>query len=92
MVPLEAMACGVPVIATAVGGHLDTVVDRVTGVHVRPRRPAEAARRIRELLADPVRREAFGIAAADRARSRFSWERIARETARIYERVQRQRG
>jgi glycosyltransferase involved in cell wall biosynthesis len=87
MVPLEAMACGVPVIATAVGGHLDTVVHQVTGVRVRPRRPGEAARRIRDLLAEPARRRAFGIAAVDRARSRFSWERVARETVRVYERV-----
>jgi glycosyltransferase involved in cell wall biosynthesis len=87
MVPLEAMACGVPVIATGVGGHLDTVVDRVTGVHVRPRRPAETARRIRELLADRTRREALGIAAADRARSRFSWERVGGETAGVYAQV-----
>ena len=87
MVPLEAMACGVPVIATGVGGHLDTVVDRVTGVHVRPRRPAETARRIRELLADRTHREALGIAAADRARSRFSWERVGGETAGVYAQV-----
>jgi glycosyltransferase involved in cell wall biosynthesis len=87
MVPLEAMACGVPVVATGVGGHLDTVVDQVTGVHVPPRRPGEAARRVRDLLADPARRQAFGIAAADRARSRFSWERVAREIVRVYERV-----
>ncbi|HEX6471269.1 MAG TPA: glycosyltransferase [Streptosporangiaceae bacterium] len=89
MVPLEAMACGVPVVASAVGGHLDTVVDEVTGIHVQPRRPAETAGRIRELLADRTRREAYGIAAADRARSRFSWERVARETAEVYERIQR---
>jgi glycosyltransferase involved in cell wall biosynthesis len=92
MVPLEAMACGVPVVASGVGGHLDSVIDHVTGVHVRPRRPAEAGRRIRDLLADPVRREAFGVAAADRARSRFSWERIGRETVGVYERVLARRG
>jgi glycosyltransferase involved in cell wall biosynthesis len=89
MVPLEAMACGVPVVASAVGGHLDTVVDHVTGIHVPPRRPAETAGRIRELLADRTRREAYGIAAADRARSRFSWQRVARETAEVYERIRR---
>jgi glycosyltransferase involved in cell wall biosynthesis len=87
MVPLEAMACGVPVVASAVGGHLDTVVDQVTGVHVPPRRPAETARRVRELLADPARRQAYGIAAADRARARYSWARIADETAKVYERI-----
>jgi glycosyltransferase involved in cell wall biosynthesis len=92
MVPLEAMACGVPVVASAVGGHLDTVVDHVTGVHVPPRRPVETARRVRELLADPTRRQAYGIAAADRARSRFSWERVGGETAEIYERILAGRG
>jgi glycosyltransferase involved in cell wall biosynthesis len=92
MVPLEAMACGVPVIASAVGGHLDTVVDHVTGVHVSPRRPAETARRVRELLADPTRRQAYGIAAADRARSRFSWARVGGETAKVYERIRARRG
>jgi glycosyltransferase involved in cell wall biosynthesis len=92
MVPLEAMACGVPVVASAVGGHLDTVVDHVTGVHVPPRRPAETARQVRELLADQTRRQAYGIAAADRARSRFSWERVGGETAEIYERIRARRG
>ena len=87
MVPLEAMACGVPVVASAVGGHLDTVVDHVTGVHVPPRRPAETARQVRDLLAHPVRREAYGVAAADRARVRFSWTRVGRETAQVYERI-----
>lgn len=92
MAALEAMACGVPVVATGVGGHLDTIIDQVTGVHVRPRRPAEAGDRIRELLAAPTRRQSLAVAAADRAQSRFSWERIARETVGVYERVRARRG
>ena len=44
------------------------------------------ARRIRHLLASPVQLDAFGIAAVDRARSRYSWDRIGRETVRAYER------
>lgn len=95
-VPLEAMACGVPVAVAPVGGHVDSVVDSVTGIHVPPRQPAEIARRIRDLLADPTRRTAFGIAGADRARSRFSWERVARETQGVYaglvERTETRRG
>src|SRR3954454_4962146 len=50
--PVEAMACGVPVIASSVGGHLDTVLDGVTGLHVPARRPAELAALLRRLLAD----------------------------------------
>jgi len=87
MVPLEAMACGVPVIASAVGGHLDTVVDGRTGVLVPPRDPDTLARRLRELLDDPERRAALAAAAAERARSRYGWDRIARDTELLYLRV-----
>jgi glycosyltransferase involved in cell wall biosynthesis len=87
MVPLEAMACGVPVIASAVGGHLDTVVDGRTGVLVPPRDPDTLARRLRALLEDPERRAALGAAAAERARSRYGWDRIARDTELLYLRV-----
>ncbi|GAA3201069.1 glycosyltransferase [Actinocorallia longicatena] len=83
-VALEAMACGIPVIAHDSGGHSDTVLDNVTGLLIPTLPPVALARRIRDLLADPVRREALGIAAADRARSRHSWDRIARETAAVY--------
>lgn len=85
MVALEAMACGVPVIASAVGAHLDSVVDGVTGLLVPPDRPALTARLTRELLADPTRRTAIGFAGADRVRSRYTWERISHELVRVYE-------
>jgi glycosyltransferase involved in cell wall biosynthesis len=87
MVPLEAMACGVPVVASAVGGHLDTVVDGRTGALVPPRDPAALAQRLRELLADPARLAAIGSAAAARARSRYGWDRIAVETELLYRQV-----
>jgi D-inositol-3-phosphate glycosyltransferase len=75
--PLEAMACGVPVVASAVGGLIDSVVDGVTGRHVPPRRPERIAWAVRELLADPGLRQALGRAGLERARRRFSWERVA---------------
>jgi glycosyltransferase involved in cell wall biosynthesis len=84
MVPLEAMACGVPVIASAVGGHLDTVVDGGTGALVPPRDPATLAGRLRDLLADDATRAAMGAAGAVRARSRYAWGRIAAETEHLY--------
>jgi len=84
MVALEAMACGVPVVASAVGGLVDTVVDGVTGLHVPPRRPDEAARAIRELLERPRLRDAMGTAAAGRARRRYGWDRVAGATLGVY--------
>ena len=85
IVPLEAMACGVPVVASAVGGFLDTVVDGATGTLVPPRRPDQVAAAVRKLLSEPFWREAFGTAGVDRARSRYSWDRIAAGTLAVYE-------
>ncbi|RJL24144.1 glycosyltransferase [Bailinhaonella thermotolerans] len=87
MVTLEAMACGVPVVVSPVGGHLDIVVDGVTGVFVPQDRPDLLARRLRALLAEPTTRSALGIAGTDRARSRYAWERVAVETLRAYQRA-----
>ncbi len=84
IVPLEAMACGVPVVATAVGGLVDTVVPDVTGVHVSPHRPAELAAVLAELLPDAARRAAMGRAGADRAQARYGWDRIAAATREVY--------
>ncbi|MBV9094473.1 MAG: anti-sigma factor antagonist [Streptosporangiaceae bacterium] len=81
---LQAMACGTPVVAPPVGGHVDAVVDGTTGILVPPTKPALLAQRIRQLLAHPMLLEAYGVAAADRARSRYSWDRIAGETLAVY--------
>jgi glycosyltransferase involved in cell wall biosynthesis len=85
MVSVQAMACGTPVIATAGGGQVDAVVDGTTGILVPPGRPALLAQRIRQLLAHPMLLEAFSVAAVDRARSRYSWDRIAHETLAVYD-------
>jgi glycosyltransferase involved in cell wall biosynthesis len=90
MVPAQAMACGTPVIASvACGAHRDAVIHETTGFLVAPADPAALPRRIRQLLGSPVRLEGYGIAAANRARSRYAWERIAEETLAVYEELAR---
>ena len=85
IVPLEAMACGVPVVAAAVGGLRDTVVDHGTGIHVPPRDPAAIASALAHLLGDPALRAELGAAGQQRARSRYSWDRVAAETEKAYQ-------
>jgi glycosyltransferase involved in cell wall biosynthesis len=87
ILPVEAMACGTPVVASAEGADQDAVVDGATGVLVQPGSASALARRIRQLLTSPMLLEGFGIAAADRARSRYSWERVGQETLAAYERA-----
>jgi D-inositol-3-phosphate glycosyltransferase len=91
IVPLEAMACGVPVVASSVGGLIDTVVDGATGVHVPPRDPERLARALSALLDDPARRRELGAAGAARARERYGWERIAALTLEVYDELVRER-
>jgi glycosyltransferase involved in cell wall biosynthesis/phosphoheptose isomerase len=83
--PLEAMACGVPVVASAVGGLIDTVVDGVTGRHVPPRDPDRLAAVLRELLADGDERARQGRAGVRRARQLYDWDRVALATRDVYE-------
>ncbi|MEU1853829.1 glycosyltransferase [Streptomyces sp. NPDC019990] len=84
IVPLEAMACGVPVVASAVGGQLDTVTDPGTGRLVPPRDPDALARAVAGLLADPAARAACGAAGRRRALSRYGWSQVAAATEAVY--------
>jgi glycosyltransferase involved in cell wall biosynthesis len=73
---LEAMALGLPVVATDVGGVAEAVVDGETGVLVAPGGAAAAGRALLALAADPERRRELGERARRRARERFGEERM----------------
>jgi D-inositol-3-phosphate glycosyltransferase len=87
IVPLEAMACARPVVASAVGGLLDTVVDGVTGVHVPARDGGRLAAVLRELLADPSLRRKLGEAGARRVEEMYTWPKVAAATEEVYRRI-----
>ncbi len=84
IVPLEAMACGKPVVVSAVGGLIDTVVDAVTGMHVRPKSTRDIADALRELLRNSKRRSTLGAMGVERVRTRYTWPRVAADTLEIY--------
>ncbi|MDR7300237.1 glycosyltransferase [Haloactinomyces albus] len=86
-VPLEAMACGVVPVVTAVGGHLDTVIDGETGLLVPPRDSHALASRLRALLARPRWRCELGSTGAEHVRARYGWDRLVRETESVYRRA-----
>ncbi|MBB3083584.1 glycosyltransferase [Geodermatophilus sabuli] len=85
--PLEAMACGRPVVATAVGGLQDSVADGVTGDLVPPRDHGRLGAVLAALLADDARRAAYGAAGVRRARSRYRWARVVADTETVYRQV-----
>ena len=85
MVALEAMERGRPVIASAVGGLPEIVLDGETGLLVSPDDPAALAEAIGVLLEDPARAAAMGAAGRTRALTEFSVARMAARTAMVYE-------
>ena len=84
---LEAMAAGVPVVATAVGGVPELVGHGETGILVEPGRPEGLARGLDELLSDPARAEALGRAGRQRAKEHFSRESMVAATVAVYEEI-----
>jgi glycosyltransferase involved in cell wall biosynthesis len=85
LVVAEAMLCGLPVIATAVGGLLDIVVPEETGLLIPPAAPEQIARAIRALRSDPERRQRLGLAGQQRARERFGAQRYVRDVDAFYQ-------
>ncbi len=85
--PLEAMACGTPVIGSNVGGIKYTVVDGKTGYLVPPKDPDSLAARMAEMFQKPELLARFSKQAVARVRKHFTWERVAELLAEVYEDV-----
>jgi len=88
---LEAMACGLPIVATSVGGVPELVCADESGVLVPPGDPAAVAAAVLALLDDPPRREALAIAARARVIERFALRTQVVRTAALLREVARER-
>jgi glycosyltransferase involved in cell wall biosynthesis len=91
IVPLEAMACGRPIVGSAVGGLLDTIVPGTTGELVPPRDPRTLAKVLHRLLDDPERRAGYGRAGRERAVALYDWGCVVARTEAVYEEAVRSR-
>jgi D-inositol-3-phosphate glycosyltransferase len=85
LTPLEAMACGRPVIGSAVGGITSTIADGKTGFLVPPRDPEQLAMRLYQFLLEPELTERMGQAARLRVEQEYTWPIVAMRTASLYE-------
>lgn len=85
--PLEAMACGRPVIGADVGGIRYSVAHRETGLLVPPKDPASLADALAMLKRDSLLAERMGAAGLARARAMFTWSGVAQSLERVYARV-----
>jgi hypothetical protein len=85
--PIEAMACGTPVVGTAVGGIKTTVIDGETGYLVPPNDPERLAERLAWLQQQPHVAQRMGWAGMRRAYQYFTWRHVAANIAAVYESV-----
>jgi D-inositol-3-phosphate glycosyltransferase len=83
--PLEAMACGTPVIGAMVGGIKSTVVDGKTGYLVAPNDPQALAQKLAWLYRHPQTAQRLGWAGMQRACRGFTWRTVATRIALVYE-------
>lgn len=91
IVLVEAMACGVPCVATSVGGAADVVLEGGTGRLVPYGDEAALARALDGLLADPAARRVMGQAGRKRAFSEYSWDAVIERTLALYDELLRGR-
>ena len=82
---VEAMACGLPVVATRVGGIPEVVIEGETGYLVPPRNPEALASRLADLIESQELRTRMGALAAETARASFSFGDCADKVLRVYE-------
>ena len=82
--PLEAMACGTPVVGANVGGIRYSVADGATGWLVPPDDPQALAARVAQMYADPAGMKAMGRSAIRRVHAQFTWRKVARSIAGLY--------
>jgi D-inositol-3-phosphate glycosyltransferase len=85
--PLEAMACGTPVIGAEVGGIKFTVKDGETGYLVPPKEPEMLGDRMAHLLQHPQLASLFGRQAMRRCQDHFTWQKVTSTVAALYEDV-----
>jgi D-inositol-3-phosphate glycosyltransferase len=85
--PLEAMACGTPVVGSNVGGIQYTVLDQETGYLVPPEDPVKLASRLQKLLTEPKLAHQMGRNAIERVQSRFTWKIVSQSLEGLYHRV-----
>ncbi|MGD9295189.1 MAG: glycosyltransferase family 4 protein [Roseobacter sp.] len=87
LTPLEAMACGVPVVATKAGAFEELVIDGQTGHLIDVEDPIAMAQRIRDLLADPLRRVAYSVNARAHMLAHFTIEAEAAAINEVYRKL-----
>lgn len=85
--PLEAMACGTPVIGSNVGGIKYSIIDGETGFLVPPNNPEALAGKVSQLISDQALLSKMSRESLKRVNSMFTWQNVAKMTGNLYERV-----